>query len=359
MSRMDYDIGILGNHELDHGYEAIAEFLAASLHPILCANAFGPDGNLLADGPFRIEDVDGVRVGVIGVLTEKTPEITVKRGNEGVRFESVEATLRRLVPVVRRECDLLVVLSHYGFREDLAVAGAVPGIDVIVGGHSHTEVSEPARVGNTWVAQASEYGRRVGRIDLAVDLDRKEVVGFAGRLLGPAELPPPLSKVARLVASFEDRVSGLVDVTIGTSDRELTRQDLKPLIEAIYLERCGGDFAFQNLGGVRAGLSKGPITKRQVWTVLPFDNTLVKVRLQGSGIGGAFWEEIAAREMARLEEREYTIVTNSFVAEHSEQFFGVPDLAFEETGLAMRDVVVDHVVAAGTIEVSVARSGSR
>jgi 2',3'-cyclic-nucleotide 2'-phosphodiesterase (5'-nucleotidase family) len=347
-----YDAACLGNHEFDHGFARIAAFRETAAYPLLCANAWapapppGPNGKgedrgpLLGDAPWTVLDCDGVRVGIIGLVTEKTPGMTVRKGNEGVVFEPAAAALRRLVPEVRPKCDLLVALTHLGYEEDVELARTVPGVDVIVGGHSHTDLPGPVQIGDTVIVQAFCYGQRLGRLELTVDLEKRRVLKWEGRPIpvDPASQPrDPL--VAAAVEEFEKQVARTVDVAIGTARADLSRQELKSITERAYRETLGCDFGLQNDGGVRDVIPKGPVTIRQIWTVLPFDNTLVKVRIRGARLPEA-WK----RQRRDVDpERIYTVATNSFVADHLEKHLPGCEPGVEDSGIALRDAVVAWV----------------
>ena len=97
MSRMGYDAGLLGNHEFDYGWKQISKFTATANFPLLNANAFDPNGNPLGDGPFRILEINGIRVGVFGLITEETPYIIIPEGNRGLRFDAPAKHLQRMI----------------------------------------------------------------------------------------------------------------------------------------------------------------------------------------------------------------------------------------------------------------------
>jgi 5'-nucleotidase/UDP-sugar diphosphatase len=347
-----YDAACLGNHEFDHGFARIALFRETASYPLLCANAWAPApppppggkgedrGPLLGDAPWTVLDCDGVRVGIIGLVTEKTPGMTVRKGNEGVVFEPAADALRRLVPVVRPQCDLLVALTHVGYEEDVELARTVPGVDVIVGGHSHTDLPGPVQIGDTVVVQASCYGQRLGRLEITVDLEKRRVLRWEGRPIpvDPRSQPrDPL--VAAAVEEFEKQVAKTVDVVVGAARGDLGKGELKAITERACRETLGCDFGLQNDGGVRSVIPKGPVTIRQIWTVLPFDNTLVKVRIRGARLPEA-WTRLR-KDIDP--ERIYTVATNSFVADHLEKHLSGCEPGVEDSGVPLRDAVVAWV----------------
>jgi 2',3'-cyclic-nucleotide 2'-phosphodiesterase (5'-nucleotidase family) len=146
MSRMGYDAGTLGNHEFDHGSGAIATFRDAADFPLLCANADGPDGLPLADAASHVFQVGSLKIGVLGLVTDRVPSMTVGAATVGCRFEAPLEAARRLVPELRKRCDLLVLLTHVGVEVDAALAAAIPGVDVVIGGHTHTKLDRPLAV---------------------------------------------------------------------------------------------------------------------------------------------------------------------------------------------------------------------
>jgi len=346
MSAMGYDAAVVGNHEYDHGWQLIEEFRELATFPLLCANAKDPAGALLADEEFAVFETGGVRIGVIGLITKDVPTltqkscITQKSCSAGCSFEDPIAAARRLVPKVRERADVVIVLSHCGVQVDAAIAGAVEGIDLIVGGHSHTELKSALLVGDTHIVQAKCYFERVGIVDFVWDEETGTISEFTSRLVViDADTMPSDPKVRELVATWEEKVDAQVAEVIGTSGG-LARKALRSRIEHIYKELLGCDFGYQNMGGIRAVIAPGDIRIRDVWTVLPFDNSLVKLTLPGDKL-----HKYARRRLGdRFDpEAEYTIATNSYVADQQEKYFGITDAKVEDTGLLMRDEVVKWV----------------
>lgn len=341
MSAMRYDAVAVGNHEYDHGWRLIEEFREIADFPLLCANARSPDGELLADAPSHVFEVGGVRVGVLGLVTADVPRLTVASASRGCTFEDPLETARRLVPDLRARCDVVVLLTHLGVEEDAALAGAVPGIDLVVGGHSHTELKEALVVGSTRIVQAKCYGERVGVVDLVWDAESRRVLDVSSRLI--AVEPDTMAsdeRVRDLVAVWEAKVEGQVAEVVGRTERRLDKKTLRRHLEHIYKELLGTDLGYQNSGGIRADVGAGDIRIRDIWTVLPFDNTLVRLTLRGDQLPEYARELLGSRFDP---EASYTIATNSYVADQQEKYFRTTDAPVEDTGLLMRDEVVAWV----------------
>jgi 2',3'-cyclic-nucleotide 2'-phosphodiesterase (5'-nucleotidase family) len=335
------DAACLGNHEFDHGWKRIALFREAATYPILCANARSPEGELLADAEWQVFPVDGVRVGVIGILSERTPGMTVKKGNEGVRFEAATEALKRLIPVVRPQCDVLVALTHLGYDDDREIARAFPSLDVVVGGHSHTDLPGPVELGGVIVVQAFRYGQRLGRLELTVDTEKGRVVRWEGKpVVVDPEKQPRDAAVARLVAELEAKVSEKVDKPVGEAKRRLSQDDVGRIAERAFKETLKTDVGYMNDGGVRLAFPAGRVTVRMVWEAFPFDNTLVTVRIVGRRMPAG----LAAGLPGPVEpDRVYTVATNSFVAERLEREIPGAEPGVEDSGILMRDAVVEWI----------------
>lgn len=345
MNVMGYDAMTLGNHEFDYGWPLVDEYAEIAAFPLLCANVRAPDGRRFGDAPFRVFTVNGIRVGVVGLVTDTTPEITAGGTVTGCEFEPPAGALARILPDVERESDIVVVLSHLGLEQDKALAAAVPGIDVIVGGHSHSEVLQPLSVGATIVAQAYRYGARVGRLDLEVDVTRGVVVSCRGELIAVDDNLPSSPAVRAAVAAWEEPVRDRVDVVIGRADRDWSKAELATPIEAIYRERLGTDLGYHNRGGIRATVPAGDVTIRRIWNVLPFENTLVTLSVRGANLPRPLLEQTPDHDPDRV----YTVATNSFVAAHLDRYFPAGVESVEDSGVPMRDAVIEAVRSSGRL----------
>lgn len=282
MNAMGLAAMTVGNHEFDFGPEILRRRIAQADFPVLGANIKG----MPEIRPWVIKTVGGLRVLIIGLVTEDTPQVTHPRNVAGLHFSPPAEALRRIGPDQFPGVDLIVVLSHLGLPADIRLAREVPGIPLIIGGHSHTRIEKPMRVNGTWIVQAWEYGKVLGCLDLTVSEGR--IVQIAGRLIpvGPGLEPSP--PVAALVEQYQRRVQAELDEVIGEALTDLRGQgsreaetNLGDLLADILRRETGADLALLNGGGIRADIVRGTVKVRQVQEVLPFDNYPVVLRLTG------------------------------------------------------------------------------
>jgi len=394
MNLMRFDAMVVGNHEFDFGLDVLRKRVAEALFPILGANVEGL--NFIRSSV--VEVVGGVKVAIIGVVTEETPFTTNPRNVAGIIFRSPAETLARLVPDLRQTADVVIVLSHVGYPMDRVLAEQVAGIDLIVGGHSHTRLEKPVRIGNTLIVQAWDHAKALGVVDIAVDDGR--VVAIDGRLV---DIRPgngaPDPAVQAMVEKYRDRVDAMLAGTAGYAevplDGDAVRQretNLGDLVADIMRSVSGADAAIINGGGIRASIPAGSIKVRDVYSVLPFDNYIVAVRLTGAGIrqalehgvarvgtgsgafpqvsGISFSYDPSAPVGARIgkilvggallePEREYTVATNDFIMAGGDGYAAFAEAAgkgmrgekivYNDTGRMIRDVVVAWLKEKGSI----------
>jgi 5'-nucleotidase / UDP-sugar diphosphatase len=309
-NQMGFDVVATGNHEFDDGPEEFMKFIEAAEFPIIGGNFdVTRDENLAGKIKGSIVlDIGGEKVGIIGATTEDTPEIASPGPN--VEFTDVIQYVRGASEALDAAgVNKIILLSHIGYTVDLEVAAALPLVDVIVGGHSHTLLSNtaegaagpyPTMVTNpdgveVPVVQANQYGKYLG--DIAITWDDDGVVTSAegepylidASVTGNEDFA---TQLADLAAPIEEAMG----VVIGTASdnlegsREVCRVEecsLGNLLADAILDRVkdqGADIAFQNGGGIRASIDAGEITVGEVITVLPFSNTLATVDVSGADV---------------------------------------------------------------------------
>ncbi len=398
MNLMHFDAMVVGNHEFDFGQEVLKKRIAEAHFPVLGANVEGFQDGLK---PYVIKDLQGLKVAVIGVVTPDTPQATNPCNVRGLKFLTPEASLEKYLPELKKKADLVLVLSHIGYQADRELAAKVQGIGVIVGGHSHTKLLEPAVVNGTIVVQAWEHAKALGVLDLQVE--DGNIKHFQGRLemIKPAQGRADKA-VQALVKKYAARVYAVLGEKIGKTEVDLDgahvrarETNLGDFLADIFRQAAGADAASINGGGIRAGIAKGPITIKDIYTVLPFDNYLVAIKLTGKQIKEALEHGVSGLEQgagrfpqvsglsftysrrapagSRVKEiriggqpldpqKEYAVATNDFMAAGGDgyQAFGEalkssPDyfcaggmlkgekLAYNDAGHWLRDVVGDYV----------------
>jgi 5'-nucleotidase/UDP-sugar diphosphatase len=381
MNRMGFDAMTLGNHEFDWGMEAFQNLRKAAVFPFLSANISDDKGALLPGvKPYAIFQKKGVKIAVIGITTPET-HYTTKPGNlKGYHVVAVEKALPPLIEKMKKEgAGPVVVLSHSGLDEDREMASRVGGIDLIVGGHSHTEVKTTVVVGSTVIVQAGYYGQKLGVMKLAVDIDTKKIIQYPEhRILRKVKAGPndPFdADVAGIIKKYDDQIRGEFSRVVGETRVDLAKRpfesNLGNLVCDAMREAAAADVAIQNNGGIRTTIPKGKITLEQVYMLLPFDNNLMTMDLTGAQIvdileynaktegmlqvsGLKVIYDLAAPEGSRVKElfiggkpadrsRNYRVTTNDFLAAGGDRFGMFREGRNAVVGDDIRDAFLDYL----------------
>jgi len=390
----------LGNHEFDHGPENAARYIRALGVPVLAANIDAREEPALAGLVRSAVEFrrGGARIVVIGLITEQTP--TIASPGPLLRFLDAEEAAERAVAEARAAGPATVVLlSHRGYGADRRLAARLRGVDVIVGGHSHTILANRAGAAGpapvvvegadrpVRIVQAGALGRFLGRLDLDLT-DQGRVAGHKG---DTQEITPDLPEDAEardIVARFGAPIAALRTRPVATAQAAMGNDTCRQrecaignvIAEAMLAAVPGADVALQNAGGIRAGLPAGTITYGDVLTTLPFGNTLATATIRGGHLlaalengfvlpGSARFPQVAGLRLevdmarpagqrivaaeitggerrGRLDpERAYRIVTNNFLRLGGDGYAPLRDQALEayDNGPLLEEVVADFL----------------
>ncbi len=313
MNAIGFDAMAIGNHEFDDGPEELAKFIDALQFPMISGNTLAGLDSPVADKfkPYIVKEFGDEKVAVVSVLATDTDETSSP--GDSILFADEIGYLKEAVKEIEAEgIDKIVLLSHVGYAKDKEIAAAVDGIDVIVGGHSHTLLSNtdekaagpyPTMVKNPAgtdvpIVQAYAYSKYLG--DLTVVFDDSGVVKSATgepKLLDASVTPDEgfVAKVSELAGPIEELKQKEIGETAEAIDgsREVCRATectMGNLVADAMVDRLsdqGITIAIQNGGGLRASIDAGTVTMGEVLTVLPFQNTLASFQLKGSDIVAA------------------------------------------------------------------------
>ncbi|MBM3492097.1 MAG: bifunctional metallophosphatase/5'-nucleotidase [Alphaproteobacteria bacterium] len=406
MRRLGYDAMAAGNHEFDDGPQVFGRFILEVGLPVLAANLDASGEPALAERlrPHVLLQRGGRSIGIVGYVTEDTPVISSP--GPRVRFLPIEPALERAVgQLTAAGADIIVALGHAGLARDREIVRRVAGLDIVVGGHSHSLLSnrEPGAAGPypvvergptgqpVLVVQAGAWGRYLGRLEVAFD-----AAGVPGKWQGEPLLLDagiaPDAEVAALVAELDRPLQALRSETIGEAAEDFALAGclagecaIGNLVAEAMLwagRTAWAEVTVQNGGGIRAGLPKGPLSRGQVMEMLPFANTLALFKLKGSdlraaiegglgrvgqGSGAGRFPQVAGLGFAfdptrppgeRLSalsvggeplrpERLYTIVTNSFLRRGGDDYRAFAERAVEpyDHGQNLDEAVIAYLAA--------------
>ncbi|MCR8643207.1 5'-nucleotidase C-terminal domain-containing protein [Paenibacillus sp. N1-5-1-14] len=299
LNHLAYETMAAGNHEFDFGADQLLKLRDQLDYPVISSNVFKEDGTEFLQ-PVHYAEIGGKKFAFLGFVTEETPVVTHPDNVKGLTFKSPVEIAKKLVPELKKKADHVVVVSHVGVDVDREIAKNVPGIDLIVGGHSHTPLKTPEVVNGTYIVQDWEYGKSLGRADLFYF--KNELVQFSGGLKEYDETVAADPKVAKMVDEIAKKIDDALNIVIAKAevnldgDRTLVRAqetNLGNLTADIMRERTQSipgfeaDVAITNGGGIRDKMLAGDITKKMLQTVFPFPNTLAVVEVTGSDLKAA------------------------------------------------------------------------
>ena len=370
-----YDAMAVGNHELDHGVGHLEDLLAEVRPPALCANVFDParDARAPWGEPYRIVERGGLRIALVGLLSTETPTITHPEARSLEYRDPVE-TLDALLAELEGRTDLVIPLTHLGLGDDVRLAEAFD-LPLVVGGHSHTVLEKGREVSGTLVVQAGSKAQSLGRVDLWIEPGSGAVTAIEASLVGlEQELEPP-EAFARACDALSTQTDAEMAVVVGSLAAPLDRRrgvgssPAGNLITDAFRARAGTPIGIHNKGGTRTSLASGEVTRRELFELLPFDNTLVVLEPTGaqlwealrravedgghsgldvsgltvvtSAVGGESAKLLAVELEGQplVPSQTYRVATNSFLGQGGDGYFDAQVPLVLDTGLVLRDVL--------------------
>jgi 5'-nucleotidase/UDP-sugar diphosphatase len=374
MNAIGYAAATVGNHEFDHGEASLRMRLREAKFPVLSANIKSPVTEIKK---YTVVTAKGIRFGIIGLTTEQVKTQSHPKLVTGVSVFDTVKTLEQLLPEVRKKSDFIIATVHIEDEDERRIASAFPEIRLIIGGHNHSALG-PNWIGKTMIAKTGVSGHNVGRVDL--DFENKKLTRMEARLIEVKNIKPA-PDIAKIIDPYVEKVNKKISEILGDATDDLTysrtgESPLGDLVADAFREKGKTQIGIQNIGGIRARISKGKITWGNVFEVLPFYNTMITLKLTGaqlkktlerglvpsvgvvaiSGIRVQFdrkkpdGQRVVSLELANgsavEDSKVYSVTTNDFVQVGGDgftEFAKATDVV--DTGIFLRDVLVDYIKA--------------
>ncbi len=289
------DIVCLGNHELDYGLSHLLFLEKCARFPIINANLFITTTGTRLFQPHKILNIDGMKILFIGIVTEETMKDIKMDPLLGTFVDTDDAVIEveRIINSYKTEdIDLTVLLTHIGFEEDQQLASKLPpelGVDIIIGGHSHTFPEKPAEVNDILIVQAGTGTDQVGRFDIEVDTDTNSVASWKWGLY------PVDTETAQKDAAIEQRLKGYKSQTDEKYGRILTRFDhilthpqrcqeteLGNMFADIIYDMLKPDIVLMGSGSLRKTVLGEAVTMQDLMEFFPYKGKVFLAPMQGS-----------------------------------------------------------------------------
>lgn len=295
MNLLKFDAMALGNHEFDHPWPHIAEQKSWVGFPFLSANIHSRSLLRFPVIPYVILEKEGVKVAFLGLTTESTPFESLPSNSVGLTFDPTIETAKTWVPFLKQRADIVVILSHIGWcvlspcsnPNDNLLAREVPDIDIILGGHSHTDMDEARIENGVIVLHPFEKLQKVAVLN--IEFLNGEVL-YKNSSLKKIDAPED-ETVLEVMNGFLEEGRKILDTRVGYSDVFLNGErpdvriqetNLANLITHTVEQRTKADVVVINSGAIRAGILEGPVTYGDIYKVLPFGNEVCTLDLNGA-----------------------------------------------------------------------------
>ncbi|MDO5647997.1 bifunctional UDP-sugar hydrolase/5'-nucleotidase [Paracoccus sp. (in: a-proteobacteria)] len=337
MTAIGYDAMAIGNHEFDDGPEGLLTLIDGVDFPVLSSNIDVSQSNILAGkvSKHTVIDLGDTKVGIVSALAMDTPE-TASPGPNVIFQDDIDSLRAAVQDLTDQGVTKIIALTHTGYLRDQDFAAQVPGLDAVVGGHSHSLLGDmegavgayPTMVAgadgrDVPVVQAYAYSKYLGHLTLTFD-DAGHVTAASGQPILLDNSIPEDETIAARVVEMSAPIEELRQTVVATAnapidgDRANCRArecEMGNLVADAMLDRVreqGIQIAIQNGGGLRASIDAGEVTMGEVYTVLPFQNTLATFMLPGADViaalenGASRYDEGAGR-FAQVAGLQYTI----------------------------------------------------
>lgn len=301
MKEVGYDAVTPGNHDWSYGAERLKELEKIGGFPILAANVTTLNGDDFFEQNYLVKEVtadDGtkLKVGVVGVIDDEFYRSTASDNIAGLTFEEEAQEATKIAQYLNdvEKCDIVLAMTHQSNCEEFIAN--IKGIDAVLAGHEHIVMDEsyPDSEGKLVpVVEAGYYMNNIGVMELTLDAESKEIVSVDERFYTMENDIAENEQVKESISEIEKQQQVTLSQTIGYTenaypysweDVRIAQQDIGKLVTESYMEFTGADVAFENAGGIRAGLDAGDITYQDVISISPYGNVVVTKKLTGKEI---------------------------------------------------------------------------
>ena len=315
MSALKYDSMTVGNHEYNFGLNVLNKARSEAKFPYLSANTYDTATGKNHYQPYILKEVQGVRVGILGLTTPGIPNWENLPNYAGLEFKETVSEARKWVPILRdkEKADVVVIAMHMGLEEDLrtgipspsqvpnenaalAIARQVPGVDVILMGHTHREITD-VFVNGVLLTQANRWASHVARVDLYLDRTtdgRWKMAAKSARTIAVTEKTEIDPEIAKLGEPYDKETQAWLGREIGDSKEELTSSGCRfhdtaiiDLIQRVQLEAGKADVSMAACFNPSARIPKGHVSVRDIAGLYEYENTLVTIELTGQQVKDA------------------------------------------------------------------------
>lgn len=399
MNYLGLDAAAVGNHEFDYGWENAREQFKKAKFPLLNGNIFfkGTD-ELHWNKPYIIKNVNGIRLGIIGLHQKFAFYDTVSAEMiTGVEARDEKVYLRKYIEELKPKTDLIVLLIHIGIpgtqsstgerdvprnhEHDIELAKSVPGVDIMVTGHPHSGLSEPLNVNGTIIVSTDAYTIELGKLEIVYDKKKDKITDYKNTLdyLFDDEVPDD-PEMLKVIKKWNDKLDTITAEKVTKTTAALTRSygeesTMGDMVADAMLDSYPEyDFAITNSGGLRQDIDAGDVTVGELISAFPFPNTIVQLEMKGKDLRAIFehgagltngilqvsknvemaYEESkpAGNRVVKLnikgvpldDDKTYKVLTSNFLADGGDGFLVFKKNSFyKNTGTQILDAMVKYL----------------
>ena len=289
MNALGYDFLALGNHDFDYGAERTRELAELAKFPMRGANAIdSASGQPFLGEPFLIRQVRGAKIALLALGYHNTPWTTNPRNIRGLLFSDGIEAARRYVPELRRQANIVIVVSHLGAKIDAILSQEVKGIDLIIGGHSHDLLEPSATLGRGRIIQAVSDSAILGESVIQMENGRIIRIAGTGRVLWNDQIEPDpwlAALIEEIRAPYKDRLEEILAVAEEPLLRRYKSESPFDIwVGERLIEETGADLAMLPGLGYGISIQAGPVSRELLYTLLPHPAKLATLKLTGDQI---------------------------------------------------------------------------
>jgi 2',3'-cyclic-nucleotide 2'-phosphodiesterase (5'-nucleotidase family) len=356
MNRIGYEAWTPGNHDFDISSANLYKLTNIAKFPTVSANVVDTTNRFPVNNKeYVIIQKNGLKIGIIGLMSSDFYNLVNQKSSIGIKILPPIETMQRLAELLDPQTDLLIALTHEGVDEDSVLAMNVHGLDIIVGGHSHTRLKQPKKINNVLIVQTGSNCENLGVLEVTVE--RHHITACNGKLLQLwYDSERPTTELSIFIDSIKANIDQEYSTIIGTLKTDWIRGNdgesgIGNFIADAQREAAGADVGFMNSSGIRKDMVAGPITRKDIFEILPFRNLLTTFRVTGSQLrsmietiikdhgnvqtsgircewqkkenGGIEFLKILVNGQPLEDSKTYTGVASDYMMGEAEKYFGI------------------------------------